>query len=51
VGEVRGGVEEGFALVESLAYELVLFIVQLEDRFLEVANATVHKLGGLGGSS
>jgi hypothetical protein len=41
--------QEDFALVECLADELELLIVEVHDRLLEVPNAAMDKLGRLGG--
>jgi hypothetical protein len=51
VTEVRGGVKEGLALVKSLADELVLLVVELEDGLLKIADSTVNELGRLRGGS
>ena len=43
-GEVGRCLEEDAALVEGLADELVLLVIQLHDRFLKVPNTAVDKL-------
>jgi hypothetical protein len=47
--EVGRGLEEDAALVERLAHELVLLIVELHDGLLEVTDAAVDELCRLGG--
>jgi hypothetical protein len=44
MGEVGRGLEEDAALVECLAHELVLLIVELHDGLLEVTDAAVDEL-------
>ena len=45
VREVRRIAQEGAALVQALAHELVLHLVEVLDRRFEIAHAAVHQLG------
>ena len=51
MAKVRGSLEENLSLVKGFADELVLFVVELKNGLLKVANASVDELGGLGRSS
>ena len=50
-GEVGRCLEEDAALVEGLADELVLLVVELHDSLLEVPYTSMYELGRLRGSS
>jgi hypothetical protein len=49
VREVGRGLEEDTALMERLAHELVLLIVELHNGLLQVTDAAVNELCRLGG--
>lgn len=51
MAKIGGSLEENLSLVEGFADELVLFVVELKDGLLKIADASVDELGGLGRGS
>ena len=48
MAEIGRRLEEDLALMESLANELVLFVIEFKKSFLKVSNAPMNELCGLG---
>ena len=49
--QIRRSMEERLAFVQGFFDELVLLVVELEDGFLQVADAAVHEFGRFGGGA